>query len=427
MSVHIILATFDEIFCEQLQKSCLWILGRITQVLAEIQEHKGCKLKIINRAASGLVYVHSVSVLDPNNVRWKLVASSGGSFEVYVAVLQKIRSLLLEGTTVTKRDIFYGNVNLFKSQSRVDAAVEDIAASLGVERFQLNIIASSKGLVAGAITFHLKNGKSVSASQAAILIPDAGQIESIDVSTIANALVIEKDATFQALLDSNFVMQHPHTLLVTGKGFPDCCTRSLLVALAKIPASQTVSLPALCPISSFESLIAPDVDCLSEPDFWNDTEPETLIWRPQSQELSDDVCFQEFWSPAQDNVTMGMPQPGTERCGASGTPGLWQTAADVLVPRPPGPITIDIMVDADPDGLEIMLVYKHGSKALASQAAGLACPAITWKGVRVSRLDYCNDALLSQLIALSRRDRLKLAQLLTQARVIENQPLRHFL
>lgn len=166
-----------------------------------------------------------------------------------------------------------------------------------------------------------------------------------------------------------------------GKGFPDCCTRSLLVALAKIPASQTVSLPALCPISSFESLIAPDVDCLSEPDFWNDTEPETLIWRPQSQELSDDVCFQEFWSPAQDNVTMDMPQPGAERCGASGTPGLWQTAADVLVPRPPGPITIDIMVDADPDGLEIMLVYKHGSKVrtLASRARRWPPKRLVWR------------------------------------------------
>lgn len=46
---------------------------------------------------------------------------------------------------MTKRDLYYQNVGLFKTQNCCDDAIEDIAVSLGVRRSELGLVASSKG------------------------------------------------------------------------------------------------------------------------------------------------------------------------------------------------------------------------------------------------------------------------------------------
>lgn len=87
----------------------------------------------------------------------------------------------------TKRDLYYQNVNMMGSQSICDAAIEDIAVSLGVERGRLNLVgilsntylgnpelfipASSKGLVFGNLVMMMKDGSVIDASQGATLVP----------------------------------------------------------------------------------------------------------------------------------------------------------------------------------------------------------------------------------------------------------------
>lgn len=106
------------------------------------------------------------------------------------------------------RDLFYQNVQLFKNKQYVcDQVIDDIAVSLGVERSQLNLVASSKGLVVGPITFTLTSGALVDCSNHVCLIPNESNIASIQVNA-THLLVIEKDATFEALLQHNFLQVH---------------------------------------------------------------------------------------------------------------------------------------------------------------------------------------------------------------------------
>jgi meiotic recombination protein SPO11 len=66
--------------------------------------------------------------------------------------------LLLSGHTSTKRDIYYMNKALFGRQSNADAAVERVAATVPCHRNNLNIVAASKALVAGDLTYVTEQG-----------------------------------------------------------------------------------------------------------------------------------------------------------------------------------------------------------------------------------------------------------------------------
>ena len=94
----------------------------------------------------------------------------------------------------------------------------------------IGIVASSKGLVVGPIKFWLQDDSFLDATQNPIFIPDHHQIKSFQ-SHALSVLVIEKDATFQALIQSQFLTRFPYTILLTGKGYPDVATRALLVDL----------------------------------------------------------------------------------------------------------------------------------------------------------------------------------------------------
>ncbi|KAJ7387731.1 endodeoxyribonuclease [Desmophyllum pertusum] len=74
-------------------------------------------------------------------------------------------------------------------------------------------------------------------------------------------------------------------------------------------------------------------------------------------------------------------------------------------------IPILALVDADPHGIEILSVYKFGSKALSFDAHRLTVPVIKWLGVLptdINRLSISHD----QLIPLTDRDKCKARELL---------------
>ena len=54
---------------------------------------------------------------------------------------------------VTKRDLFYTDVKLFKKQEESDAVLDDVAATIGCPRTCLHVVAADKGLVVGRISF----------------------------------------------------------------------------------------------------------------------------------------------------------------------------------------------------------------------------------------------------------------------------------
>ena len=85
-------------------------------------------------------------------------------------------------------------------------------------------------------------------------------------------------------------------------------------------------------------------------------------------------------------------------------------------------IPIFALVDADPHGIEIMLVYKFGSKSLSHESSYLTCPIIRWLGVfpkDVSEVNINED----QLIKLSDHDRKKAIDLTKRSYIRNNQQL----
>jgi meiotic recombination protein SPO11 len=154
------------------------------------------------------------------NIHFKRVCINSARCQIYLFLLKKIQKLLIQNEINTKRDLFYQNVNLFKNQAVVDQGVEDIACSFGIKRDQLNVIASGKGLVRGKVQLELLNGTVLDCSSQVVLIPPPhevfrdNKIQKIS-GNYSEILVIEKDATFQSLIQSDFILEQSHIVLLT--------------------------------------------------------------------------------------------------------------------------------------------------------------------------------------------------------------------
>ncbi|XP_060602471.1 meiotic recombination protein SPO11-like isoform X3 [Ruditapes philippinarum] len=186
-------------------------------------------------------------------------------FGLMLKVLSIMYRLVKTNHFCTKRDIYYQDPSLFGSQHMLDGIVDNISCMLEIPRWQLHVLATSKGCIAGDLMFQ-------------------------DV-------------------DNNFIDCSQTQM---GKGFPDMNTRMLL----------------------------------------------KILW---------------------DNFS----------------------------------IPILVLVDADPHGIEIMTVYKFGSKALSFESEHLAVPCIKWLGILpsdISRLGVPEKSL----IALSKADKVKGEEILSR-------------
>ncbi|CAB4043462.1 meiotic recombination SPO11 isoform X1 [Paramuricea clavata] len=164
----------------------------------------------------------------------KLNASySVQKYAITLKILRIAYGLLQENVYSTKRDIFYNDVPFFGSQTIVDRAVDDISCMFDVPRHSLHILACSKGYVSGQLSFREHDGNFINCSgnPNGIVIPS--HVHGIyDICSDAKAiLVVEKDATYQRLLDDNILEKLKPIIMITGKGFPDLNTRLLVKRL----------------------------------------------------------------------------------------------------------------------------------------------------------------------------------------------------
>nr|AAF26720.1 Spo11 [Coprinopsis cinerea] len=166
----------------------------------------------------------------------RFATGSSRSMAQLFRVLDIMHEGLVTGTPTTKRDIYYKDVALFGRQSVVDTLVDDLAATWGTQRCDLNVRAASKGLVCGAgITINLYSGEVVQGNDTEPSnIPAGEDIESFGVDEdIAWVLVVEKEAVFQTLcqLGVTHGLNIGKGIMVTGKGYPDIATRHLVKSL----------------------------------------------------------------------------------------------------------------------------------------------------------------------------------------------------
>uniref|UniRef100_A0A3Q3KEP9 DNA topoisomerase (ATP-hydrolyzing) n=1 Tax=Monopterus albus TaxID=43700 RepID=A0A3Q3KEP9_MONAL len=147
-----------------------------------------------------------------------------------VKILSVIYRLVQSNSYATKRDIYYSNTQLFGSQSAVDSIVDDISCMLKVPRRSLHVLATSKGLISGDLCYMEEDGTRIdcySSSTAAAVSSNIAGIRNI-VSSAKFVLIVEKDATFQRLLDDDFCTKLSPCIMITGKGVPDVNSRLMV-------------------------------------------------------------------------------------------------------------------------------------------------------------------------------------------------------
>ena len=166
------------------------------------------------------------------------------------AIMTRVLSLVHEVTTkgihVTKRDLFYTDVKLFKKQEESDAVLDDAACMLGCPRSCLNVVAADKGLVVGRLQFR-EDGDLIDCTRMGVTgkaIP--AYIDKItEIRSDAEfVLLVEKDAAYNRLAEDRFYNQFP-CILITGKGQPDVATRMFLSRI-----KQELKIPVLAFVDS---------------------------------------------------------------------------------------------------------------------------------------------------------------------------------
>lgn len=172
---------------------------------------------------------------DDQGVRWTRVSRDQERFHKILLILNTMRRLVAGGRRTTKRDIFYDNFTEFSSQAEVDRMVAEVVTMLQVPRLQLGVMATSKGLVVGHLTYINSEGVTVDLRLAVggdTIPQDVPEVELLG-SDAHFLLVVEKDAIFQRLLEEGVMTGVlPPFVMVTGKGMPDLATRQLVYRLS---------------------------------------------------------------------------------------------------------------------------------------------------------------------------------------------------
>ena len=164
----------------------------------------------------------------------------------------------------TKRELYYENVDLFRSTDIIDNIESDLCSILGICRFDLPIFPSAKGLFCGNITLVNKFGnklninttdmnKKINLINYEYLIDDFYLDDNtkkninlvqndininIDVenSNLCNkyfVLIVEKETLFFNLVGNfQFYKKFPNAIIITGKGYPDYITKIFIKKLS---------------------------------------------------------------------------------------------------------------------------------------------------------------------------------------------------
>ena len=211
------------------------IEGVVLQTVSSILAGNGFTYVVPSRASSNQLYVNEIDrIVLTDKVSQRVFASviSGRKTALTTRIIQLIHEIVTKHIHVTKRDLFYSDVKLFKKQSESDEIIEDVAVMLGCTRTSLNVVASEKGIVIGCIQFR-EDGDLIDCQRMGIggkaIPPQVDRITEIR-STAKFILIVEKDAAFMRLAEDRFYSTYP-CIILCAKGQPDVATRLFLKLL----------------------------------------------------------------------------------------------------------------------------------------------------------------------------------------------------
>lgn len=162
--------------------------------------------------------------------------------DVLLRVLLIVQQLLQENKHGSKRDIYYMHPSVFREQSVVDRAINDICILLQCSRHNLNVVSVGKGLVMGWLRFSEAGRKFDCINSPNSAHPVPVHVEEVkDIISVAEyILIVEKESAFQRLANDQFCKRN-RCIVITGRGYPDVSTRRFLRVLI-----EKLYLPIYC-------------------------------------------------------------------------------------------------------------------------------------------------------------------------------------
>lgn len=192
----------------------------------------GFEYVLSSRGATDQVYLEELDRIVLKNKTTKAnfaTVSSVRKVTILTRVMQLVHQVLSRGIHVTKRDLFYTDVKLFKDQKDSDAVLDDISCMLGCTRNSLHVVASEKGVVVGRLQYK-EDGDEIDCTKMGVggkAIPSNIDKVSDMRSDAKFVLLVEKDAAFMRLAEDRFYNKYP-CIIITAKGQPDVATRLFL-------------------------------------------------------------------------------------------------------------------------------------------------------------------------------------------------------
>jgi DNA topoisomerase VI subunit A len=164
-----------------------------------------------------------------------------------IAKLFKVISIIytksLKNTSMTKRELYYNDVDLFKNTQNIDTILQDICSIFQISRWDLSVFPAQKGLFAGDLLVYDSEGILLNSSQTfdkINLISFDYFLEDLKFESNAKfILVVEKESLFFNFISNKIYQDHfLNSIIITGKGFPDYITKYFLKKV-----SQNLNIP----------------------------------------------------------------------------------------------------------------------------------------------------------------------------------------
>lgn len=216
----------------------------LATIVRTIMAGDGFRYVVPTRSASNQHYVEELDRIvlkDKTSVRAFANTSTVRKTAITTRIMGLVWELCRKQIHTTKRDLYYTDVKLFRTQTESDDVLNDVACMLGCTRTSLSVVASEKGIVIGRVSFR-EAGDLINCTRMGVggkAIPP--YIERItDVESDAEfILLVEKDAAFMRLAEDRFYNKYP-CIIITAKGQPDVATRLFLKKL-----KTTLKIPIL--------------------------------------------------------------------------------------------------------------------------------------------------------------------------------------
>lgn len=216
-------------------------------ITKQIDEGKDPEYDLPIRSLSNIYFdkqSKTIKMGDKTSKRHFINIGHARKFMQTVAISAELRKILKESATISIRDLYYAlkhtikgtNENLFEDQSESDPLIEDIESSMNLLREEINLTASTKGVIAGKMV--VKDGKDTidlsKMGSGGWGVPSNVEPENIEIKELdaEYVLFIEKDAVWKRFNEDKFWQKHK-CIIITGKGQPARAERRLVQRLNK--------------------------------------------------------------------------------------------------------------------------------------------------------------------------------------------------